>query len=203
MSQLIAEQILAGKQEALCVQVQCNRVTWQCAGGLALTRDQPWKSGVSGIWRQGSKPGGRTPPHRSNVTRKMSSFVKWKVIAILLLCVMKIKLDNNKWNRNILYQSWSPWTVACQAPLSMGFSRQKYWSGLPCPPLGDLPNPEIEPVSLMMFPTLAGESFVTSIISFNLCFSDVFLMIRLRFCIFETCTTEMVNSSQCIASRNT
>ena len=40
------------------------------------------------------------------------------------------------------------WTVAHQAPLSMGFSRQEYWSGLPCPPLGDLPNPEIELGSL-------------------------------------------------------
>ena len=36
------------------------------------------------------------------------------------------------------------WTVARQAPLSMGFSRQEYWSGLPCPPPGDLPNPGIE-----------------------------------------------------------
>ena len=39
------------------------------------------------------------------------------------------------------------WTVAHQAPLSMGFSRQEYWSGLPCPPPGDLPNPEIKPGS--------------------------------------------------------
>jgi len=39
------------------------------------------------------------------------------------------------------------WTVACQAPLSMGFSRQEYWSGLPCPPPGDLPDPGIEPTS--------------------------------------------------------
>ena len=38
----------------------------------------------------------------------------------------------------------TPWTVACQAPLSMEFSRQEYWSGLPCPPPGDLFNPEIE-----------------------------------------------------------
>ena len=39
------------------------------------------------------------------------------------------------------------WTVACQAPLSMGFSRQEYWSGLPCCPPGDLPNPGIKPRS--------------------------------------------------------
>ena len=37
------------------------------------------------------------------------------------------------------------WTVACQAPASMGFSRQEYWSGLPFPSPGDLPDPEIEP----------------------------------------------------------
>ena len=39
------------------------------------------------------------------------------------------------------------WTVARQAPLSMGFSGQEYWSGVPCPPPGDLPDPGIEPAS--------------------------------------------------------
>ena len=43
----------------------------------------------------------------------------------------------------------TPWTAACWAPLSIGFSRQEYWNGLPCPPPGDLPNPRIKPVSLM------------------------------------------------------
>ena len=41
----------------------------------------------------------------------------------------------------------TPWAAACQAPLSMGFSRQEYWSGLPCPPAGDLPQPGTEPLS--------------------------------------------------------
>ena len=41
----------------------------------------------------------------------------------------------------------TPWTVARQAPLSMGFSRQEYWSGLPFPPPGDLLHPGIEPES--------------------------------------------------------
>ena len=54
------------------------------------------------------------------------------------------------------------WTVARQAPLSMGFSRQEYWSGLPCPPPGDLPDPGIEPASLKS-PALAGVFFTTSI----------------------------------------
>ena len=53
------------------------------------------------------------------------------------------------------------WTVACQAPLSMGFSSQEYWSGLPCPPPGDLPNPGMEPTSLRSS-ALADGFFMTS-----------------------------------------
>ena len=41
------------------------------------------------------------------------------------------------------------WTVAHQAPLCMGFSRQEHWSGLPCPPPEDIPNPGMEPASLV------------------------------------------------------
>ena len=48
-----------------------------------------------------------------------------------------------------------------QAPLFMGFSTQEYWSGLPCPPPGDLPDPGTEPVSLLS-PALAGGFFTTS-----------------------------------------
>ena len=44
----------------------------------------------------------------------------------------------------------TPWTVAQQGPLSMGFSRQEYWSGLPWPPPGDLPNPGIKPKCLAL-----------------------------------------------------
>ena len=53
----------------------------------------------------------------------------------------------------------TPWTVACQAPLPMGFSRQEYWSRLPFPSPGDLPNPEIEPGS----PALQTDSLPTEI----------------------------------------
>ena len=53
------------------------------------------------------------------------------------------------------------WAVAHQAPLSMGFSRQEYWSGLPCPPPGDLPDSGIEVASLT-FPALAGSFFTFS-----------------------------------------
>ena len=51
----------------------------------------------------------------------------------------------------------TPWTVAHHAPLSMEFSRQEYWSGLPFPSPGDLPNPGMEPAS----PSLAEGFFAT------------------------------------------
>ena len=55
----------------------------------------------------------------------------------------------------------APGTVACQvAPLAVGFSRQEYWSGLPCPPPGDLPDPGIEPGSSGS-PALVGRLFTT------------------------------------------
>ena len=52
----------------------------------------------------------------------------------------------------------TPWTVVRRAPLSMGFSRQEYWSRFPCPPPGDLPFPRIKPVS----PALQVDSFPLS-----------------------------------------
>ena len=55
----------------------------------------------------------------------------------------------------------TPWTVALQVPLSMGFSKQEYGSGQPFPPPGDLPDPGIEPASLTS-PALAGRFFITS-----------------------------------------
>ena len=73
----------------------------------------------------------------------------------------------------------TPWTVAHQAPLSMGFPRQEYWSELPFPSPGDLPHPEIKHTSLAT-PALAGGFFAneppgkpTSLI-FNLRLSDIY-----------------------------
>ena len=69
-----------------------------------------------------------------------------------------------KYGTNDLVQSLShvqlfatPWSAAHQAPLSMEFPRQEYWSGVPFPPPGDLPGPGIDPVS----PALAGGFFTT------------------------------------------
>ena len=55
----------------------------------------------------------------------------------------------------------TPWIVACQIPLSVGFSRQEHWSGLPCPPPGDLLDPGIEPTYLMSL-VLAGGFFTSA-----------------------------------------
>ena len=55
---------------------------------------------------------------------------------------------------SVMSDSVTPWTAAHQAPLSVGFSRQEYWNGLPSPSPGDLPDPGIEPVS----PTLQADS---------------------------------------------
>ena len=52
----------------------------------------------------------------------------------------------------------TPWTIACQAPLSMRFSRQEYWTGLPCPPLGDLPDLGIKPCLLCLLHWQTGSS---------------------------------------------
>ena len=64
----------------------------------------------------------------------------------------------NKCVSSVMSDSGTPWTIAYQAPLSMGFSRQEYWSGLPCPPPGDLPNPGTGPVSPES-PALTGGFF--------------------------------------------
>ena len=66
---------------------------------------------------------------------------------------------------SVISDSATSWTVAHQAPLSTGFPRQEYWSGLPCPPPGDLLDPldpGIAPVSLAS-PALTGEFFITEL----------------------------------------
>ena len=63
--------------------------------------------------------------------------IRWKLVLILVVVESLSRVQ--------LFVT--PWTVAPQAPLSIGFSRQKYWSGLPFPSPGNLPDPGIEPES--------------------------------------------------------
>ena len=79
----------------------------------------------------------------------------------------------------------TPWAAACQNPLSMGFFNQEHWSGLPCPPPGNFPDPGIKLTSLMS-PALAGGFFTTSatweapikvLVPFNLTYKTLYGMI--------------------------
>ena len=77
------------------------------------------------------------------------------------------------------------WTIALQARLSMGFSRQEYWSGLPCPPSGDLPNTGIKPLSLMS-PALASRFFITSATWESLLSNECWQFDLWFLCLFQT-----------------
>ena len=76
------------------------------------------------------------PAHRNKESK-----CKWDALKLLLLLLLL-----SRFTRVQLFVT--PWTIAHQAPLSTGFSRQEYWSGLPCPPPGDLPDSGIEPMLL-------------------------------------------------------
>ena len=65
------------------------------------------------------------------------------------------------WSLSCVQLFATPWTVACQAPLSMGFSRKEYWSGLPCPSPAGLSDSGMEPMTLVS-PALADGFFTTS-----------------------------------------
>ena len=61
------------------------------------------------------------------------------------VCTVRPPVCAHMLSRSVVFDSETPWTVACQASLSIGFSRQEYCSGLPLPPPGDLPDPGIKP----------------------------------------------------------
>ena len=125
---------------------------------------QGWASGLSGR------------PQDEHLLHGRKEWVWW-----VQICFSKAKVQNitlNDWKSHSHYMISSdsisfflslvtkscptletPWTVACQAPLSMGFSRQEYWSGLPFPSPGDLPDPGIEPGS----PALQADSLPTNL----------------------------------------
>ena len=111
-------------------------------------------------------------PHSGNIFPRVLERFNWSsekennsgvcVCVCVCMCVCKVIQEevisacllngmqyfNLQWKCQLLSCVWlfeSLWTAAHQAPLSMGFSRQEYWSGLPFPIPGDLPNPEVEP----------------------------------------------------------
>ena len=82
---------------------------------------------------------------------KMSSLCMCECVSVCV-CVCEC------FSCSAVSNSATPWTVACQAPLFMEFSRQEYWSGLPYPPPGDLPHSGNEPGS----PTLQADSLLSA-----------------------------------------
>ena len=104
-------------------------VFWSCYTAYRILAPQPGTEPRSLQWQSRVLTAG--PP--GNV------LCVW-IWVYVCICVL------SRFSRVWLFESL--WTVAHQAPLSMGFSSQEYWSGLLCPSLGDLPNPGIEPASL-------------------------------------------------------
>ena len=84
----------------------------------------------------------------SNIETCILSYLKWMFLS-MLSCFSCVQLFV------------TPWTKIHQVLLSMGLFRQEYWSGLPCTPPGDLPDPGVQPMSLVS-PTLAGVIFTIS-----------------------------------------
>ena len=89
--------------------------------------------------------------------KSLASKLAWQVVATNLQFVKNpVSAQATKWSaiergtvisRSVVSDSVTPWPVARQGPLSMGFSRQEYWGGLPGPSPGGLPHPEVEPAS--------------------------------------------------------
>ena len=91
-----------------------------------------------------------------------TALLSWFSLALVATCFLAFSVVTCFFML-VLSHVWffvTPWTIAHQAPLSMGFSRQEYWNGLPSPPPGDLPNPGIKPTSPVSL-ALAGEFFTT------------------------------------------
>ena len=145
-------------KDFLCVLVTqscltlCNSLDWSPPGssvhGILQARILEWVA--IPFFRGSSQPRDRTRVSciagRFFTTREKNNRYEHKYLVLLLL---------NHFSRVQLFASL--WTVAHQALLSMGFSRQECWRGLPCPPSGDLSNPGTEPASLIS-PALAAVS---------------------------------------------
>ena len=85
--------------------------------------------------------------------RGISSWIYIKVALVYLKCFISFIWVVHACMLSCFHHVWlfvTLWTIARQAPLSVGFSRQEYWSGLPCPPSGDFPDPGINPASYFL-----------------------------------------------------
>ena len=122
---------------------------------------QPWMCEVNPWW---GRAGDRARP--GLVAGSVLKHLSLPVPVLMLFWVSTSsggrENESESVSSSIVSDSATLWTVAHQAPLSMGFSRQEYWSGSPYPFPGDILNPGIEPASLR-FPVFAGRFFSTSV----------------------------------------
>ena len=84
------------------------------------------------------------PPRTMEIKTKIN---KCDLIKLKSICTVKETISSVQFSRSVVSNSVTRWTVAYKASLSMGFSKQEYWSGSPFPSPGDLPDPGIEPGS--------------------------------------------------------
>ena len=126
---------------------------WTVACQAPLSVDSPGKN--PGVGCHALLQGGSSRPSGWTLISCVSCTGSWVLYHCVSVCVYVL----NHFSCVQLFATL--WTVAHEAPLSMEFSRQESWSGLPCPPSGDLPNPGIKSAS---FPSLvlAGGFFTTS-----------------------------------------
>ena len=89
------------------------------------------------LWEWTRKPGVLQSMELQRVRHNWVTELNWTETWLYAVCVFKLL--------SCVWLFATPWTLACKAPLPMGFSRQEYWHGLPCSPPGDLPNPGIKP----------------------------------------------------------
>ena len=119
-------------------------------GGIASLTEWTWVWASSESWWWTGKPGVLQSMGSQRVRHNWGTKLTYLLNMVSSECVLSPVL---------LFET--PWTVAHQAPLSMGFSRHEYQSGLPFPTPGDFPNPGIEHTSFVS-PALAGRFFTTS-----------------------------------------
>ena len=128
---------------------------WQDSFDLRNVRTH---RGLQSSWCSAGALGSRAAPWLEG--RYLVSAPRWKCLHLITLSPCLCVCVHARAHFRCVWFFVILWTVACQAPLSMGFSRQEYWSGSPCLPLGDLLHSGIQPASLTS--ESAGKLFTTS-----------------------------------------
>ena len=115
---------------------------WRLVAKYANLQHRLWDTGICSNWRHWR--------HWSKILDSWNNIPA--VVWMQIVCTL---------SRLVVFNSATPYAIACRTPLSMGLSRQEYWSGLPFSSPGDLPDPEIKLLSPVS-PSLAGDSLPLS-----------------------------------------